>query len=87
MAHAATATTGFGGPGVKALTTKAKETRRQSRLHKGMLGIRLMGDSGEREEIETCSLSCGYRGVHIAKHIAAKHPLHPAVQYYCSACG
>ena len=86
MSHAATETTGFGGPEVKSLATRATAARKQSRWNKGMITKRQKGDTEEEEEIESCPLRCGFRGIHIAKHIALKHPLHP-VQYYCTACG
>ena len=87
FSQAATSTTGFGGPNVEALSTRASAVRKQRRIANGAITVKV-NENGDTEEWETCPLRCGFRGrvSQIAKHVADKHPLHP-VQHYCSACG
>ena len=87
MARAATSTTGFGGPNVESLATKATRIRKQRRRSQKMITT-MVDDEGNEQEFEKCPLRCGYVGKpsQISKHICAMHPLHPT-QYYCDECG
>ena len=85
MAHAATATTSFGGSNVKSLASRAAAIRKQRRRHQGMIRTTYNMD-GDEIEVEVCPLRCGFVGRNMVKHISQKHPLHP-VAHHCDACG